>query len=137
MRLTDRKRAAVLKAIIDRMEAGGCEIAEENKIYVKLAEYENAEKDAEPVKRGRWIIREIDKLVPTGKIAVSEGHILHKTSLDKPFTLQSANLIQIKKHRIVKMPYCSMCGNYGDDEYDKTPYCPYCGAKMDGGDENA
>lgn len=42
MRLTDRARAAVLKAIIDRMEAGGYEVAEENRIYVKLAEYENA-----------------------------------------------------------------------------------------------
>lgn len=46
-RLTDRARAAELKAIIDRMEAGGYEVAEENKIYVKLAEYENAEEDAE------------------------------------------------------------------------------------------
>lgn len=87
--------------------------------------------DTEPVKHGRWVIREKDKLVPTGKIAVSEGHILHKTSLDEPFTLQAANIIQIKKHRTVKIPYCSICGNYGDDEYDKTPYCPYCGAKMD------
>jgi hypothetical protein len=46
-RLTDRKRAAILKEIIDRMEAGGYEVAEENKIYVKLAEYENAEEDEE------------------------------------------------------------------------------------------
>lgn len=42
-RLTDRARAAALKDIITRMEAGGYEVAEENKIYVKLAEYENAE----------------------------------------------------------------------------------------------
>lgn len=88
---------------------------------------------AEPVKHGRWVIREKDKLVATGKMAVSEGHILHKTSLDEPFTLLSANLIQIKEHRIVNIPYCSICGNYGDDEYDKTPYCPYCGADMGGG----
>ena len=47
MRLTDRKRAAALKEIITRMEAGDFEVAEENKIYVKLAEYENAEEDAE------------------------------------------------------------------------------------------
>lgn len=87
---------------------------------------------AEPIKHGRWIMREKDKLVPTGKIAVSEGHILHKTSFDKPFTLQSANIIKIKEHRTVKIPYCSICGNYGNDEYDKTPYCPYCGARMDG-----
>lgn len=89
----------------------------------------------QPVKHGRWITREKDKLIATGKIAVSEGHILHKTSLDKPFTLQSANIVKIKEHRIVKIPYCSICGNYGDDEYDKTPYCPYCGAKMDGGED--
>ncbi|MCR5143419.1 MAG: hypothetical protein K6C68_13020 [Ruminococcus sp.] len=57
-RLTDRARAAELKAIIDRMEAGGYEVAEENKIYVALAEYENAEEvaeewavNAEPVER--------------------------------------------------------------------------------------
>lgn len=91
--------------------------------------------DAELVKHGKWIITEKDKLMPTGKIAVSEGHILHKTSFDEPFTLQSANIIQIKEHRTVKRPYCSICGNYGDDEYDKTPYCPNCGARMDG-DEN-
>ena len=46
-RLTDRKRAAALKAIITRMEAGGYEVAEENKIYVVLAERENAEEDEE------------------------------------------------------------------------------------------
>lgn len=46
-RLTDRARAAELKAIIDRMEVGGFEVVEENKVYVKLAEYENAEEDAE------------------------------------------------------------------------------------------
>ena len=46
-RLTDRKRAAALKDIITRMEAGGFEVAEENKIYVKLAEYENAEEFVE------------------------------------------------------------------------------------------
>jgi hypothetical protein len=46
-RLTDRTRAAALKDIITRMEAGGYDVAEENKIYVKLAEYENAEEDAE------------------------------------------------------------------------------------------
>lgn len=92
--------------------------------------------DFQPIKHGRWLIREKDKLVPTGKVAVSEGHILSKTSSDEPFTLQSANLIQIKKHRTVKMPYCSICGNYGDDEYDKTPYCPSCGAKMNMEDED-
>lgn len=98
----------------------------------KLASDEFKEVDVEPVRHGRWIMREKDELIPTGKIAVSEGHILNKTSFDEPFTLQSANIIKIKEHRIVKIPYCSICGNYGDDEYDKTPYCPYCGAIMDG-----
>ena len=46
-RLTDRARAAILKDIITRMESGGFEVAEENKIYIKLAEYENFEEDAE------------------------------------------------------------------------------------------
>lgn len=46
-RLTDRARAAALKDIIARMESGGFEVAEENRIYVKLAEYENVEEDAE------------------------------------------------------------------------------------------
>lgn len=35
-RLTDRTRAAILKDIITRMEAGGFEVAEENRIYIKL-----------------------------------------------------------------------------------------------------
>lgn len=89
----------------------------------------------QPVKHGRWIMREKDKLIPTGKFAVSEGHILHKTSADKPFNLQSANIIPIKEHKKVKIPYCSICGNYGDDEYDRTPFCPYCGARMGGNGE--
>lgn len=42
-RLTDRARATILKDIITRMEAGGFEVAKENKIYVALAEYENVE----------------------------------------------------------------------------------------------
>lgn len=93
--------------------------------------------EAEPVKHGRWIMREKDKLIPTGKFAVSEGHILHKTSADKPFNLQSANIIPIKEHKKVKIPYCPICDNYGDDEYDRTPFCPYCGTemRMEGGEE--
>lgn len=64
-------------------------------------------------------------------------HGMTKTRLfniwvDMPFTMQEANIIPLKAHKIVKIPYCSVCGNYGDDEYDKTPYCPICGAKMDG-----
>jgi len=88
--------------------------------------------EAEPVKHGRWIVREKIELVPTGKFAVSEGHILSKTSNDKPFSLDDAHIIKLREHKVVRKPYCSICGSYGDDEYDKTPYCPYCGAKMDG-----
>ena len=91
--------------------------------------------DAEPVRRGRWIMVRKTKLIPTGYMAVAEGHVLTKTGADKPFTMQEANIIPLKAHKVVKIPYCSVCGNYGDDEYDKTPYCSYCGAKMDGDSE--
>lgn len=88
----------------------------------------------QPVKNGRWIMVRKTKLIPTGYMAVAEGHVLTKTGVDQPFTMQEANIIPLKAHKVVKIPYCSVCGNYGDDEYDKTPYCSYCGAKMDGGD---
>lgn len=88
--------------------------------------------EAEPVKRGRWIVKEQMKLIQTGKMAVLEGHILSKTSADSPFTEREANLIRLKEHRVVKIPYCSICGNHGDDEWDRTLFCPYCGARMDG-----
>lgn len=42
-RLTDRARAAVLKKIID----SEFEVTEESKIYVALAEYENADEEFE------------------------------------------------------------------------------------------
>lgn len=125
-----------LLGLIDDREAFCISDPEHDEIYEKDINALKAAieflKNATPVKHGRWLIREKDKLVATGKIAVSEGHILHKTSLDEPFTLLSANLIQVKKRRTVKIPYCSICGNYVDDEYDKTPYCPCCGARMDG-----
>lgn len=89
--------------------------------------------EAEPVKNGRWIMVRKTKLIPTGYMAVAEGHVLTKTGADQPFTMQEANIIPLKAHKVVKIPYCSVCGNYGDDEYDKTPYCSYCGAKMSGG----
>ena len=88
--------------------------------------------DVQEVKHGRWIMVRKTMLIPTGYMAVVEGHVLTKTGADKPFTMQEANIIPLKAHKIVKIPYCSVCGNYGDDEYDKTPYCPICGAKMDG-----
>lgn len=37
----------------------------------------------------------------------------------------------IKKHITVKIPYCSVCGDRGENELDATPFCPNCGAKMD------
>ena len=134
--MTNKQIIKQLEKLIDDREAFCISDPEHDEIYIKDIEALKAAieflKNAAPVKFGRWLIRKRDKLVTTGKIAVSEGHILHKTSLDEPFTLQSANLIQIRKHRTVNMPYCSICGNYGEDEYDKTPYCPYCGARMDG-----
>lgn len=86
--------------------------------------------EAEPVKHGKWIYKEKTVLVPTGEIGVLEGHILSKTSKDKPFTLDDSAIIIMKKHKVVRKPYCSECGNHGDDEYDATPFCPSCGAKM-------
>ena len=91
--------------------------------------------DVQPVKHGRWIMLEKTELFPTGLMAVTEGHVLTKTSADKPFTEREANIVRLKEHRTIKIPYCSICQNYGDDEYDKTPYCPYCGARMDGDSE--
>lgn len=88
--------------------------------------------EAEPVKRGRWIVKEQMKLIQTGKMAVLEGHILSKTSADSPFTEREANLIRLKEHRVVKIPCCSICRNHGDDEWDRTLFCPSCGARMDG-----
>ena len=110
-----------------KVKNSACEIAE------CLRMIDNAPTvDAEPVKHGRWIMVRKTKLIPTGYMGVVEGHVLTKTGADKPFTMQEANIIPLKAHKIVKIPYCSVCGNYGDDEYDKTPYCPNCGAKMDG-----
>lgn len=88
--------------------------------------------DVQPVKHGQWIMKKKTELFLTGLMAVTEGHVLTKTSADKPFTEREANIVRLKEHRTIKIPYCSICQNYGDDEYDKTPYCPYCGARMDG-----
>lgn len=101
-----------------------------NEARQKVAEQPTIE--AEPVKHGRWIVKEQMKLIQTGKMAVLEGHILSKTSADSPFTEREANLIRLKEHRVVKIPCCSICGNHGDDEWDRTLFCPSCGARMDG-----
>lgn len=44
-RLTDRKTAEAVKANIEGLQAKGFEVSISDLIYVKLAEYENAEED--------------------------------------------------------------------------------------------
>lgn len=62
-RLTDRARAAALKDIITRMEAGGFEVAEENKIYVALAEHENNIEDALFISHDKYNTVELNCIV--------------------------------------------------------------------------
>lgn len=68
-----------------------------------------------PVKYGHWIFKKRTKLVSTGIARVAED----KTA------------VIIKKHITVKIPYCSVCGDRGENELDATPFCSNCGAKMD------
>ena len=93
-------------------------------------------KDAEPVRHGRWIFKERNELVPTGEFGVAEGHHVH-LSAGATFKPNEKGVVVLKEHKRVKKPYCSECGDHGDDEYDATPLCPNCGAKMDGGADNA
>lgn len=89
--------------------------------------------DTEPVKHGQWIFKSKINLVSTGKLFVSK-------LVYTPQTLGETEWCEIprgkyffeKKRHEAKVPYCSICGvRGGDDWYDKTPYCPNCGAKMD------
>ena len=73
--------------------------------------------DVVPVRHGHWIFKKRTKLVSTSIAKVAEG----KTA------------VIIKKHITIKVPYCSICGDHGDDEGDAMPFCPNCGTKMDGG----
>ncbi len=68
--------------------------------------------------RGYWIFKNRTKLMPTGIAKVTED----KTA------------IVVKKHITVTVPYCSICGDHGDDEGDAMPFCPNCGADMRGGE---
>lgn len=72
--------------------------------------------DVVPVKHGHWIFKKRTKLVSTGIAKVAED----------------GAVVIMKKHITVKVPYCSICGERGDNEGDATPLCPNCGAIMDG-----
>lgn len=72
--------------------------------------------DVAPVRYGHWIFKKRTKLVSTGIAKVAED----------------GAAVIMKKHITVKVPYCSICGERGDNALDATPFCPNCGAKMDG-----
>lgn len=72
--------------------------------------------DVAPVKHGHWIYKKRTKLVSTGIAKVAED----------------GTAVIMKKHITVKVPYCSICGERGDNALDATPFCPNCGARMDG-----
>lgn len=79
---------------------------------------------------GEWILKERTVLVPTGKYAVAEGHCINY-SAGSVFTLDNNQcIIKLRTHKLIRKPYCSKCGEHGDDEYDMTPYCPNCGIRM-------
>lgn len=71
--------------------------------------------DVAPVKHGHWIYKKRTKLVSTGIAKVAED----------------GAAVIMKKHITIKVPYCSVCGDRGENELDATPFCPNCGAKMD------
>lgn len=68
-----------------------------------------------PVKCGHWIFKKRTKLVSTGIAKVAED----------------GTAVIMKKHITVKVPYCSVCGDHGDNALDATPFCQNCGARMD------
>ena len=72
--------------------------------------------DVAPVKHGHWIFKKRTKLVSTGIAKVAED----------------GAAVIMKKRITVKVPYCSICGERGDNALDATPFCPNCGARMDG-----
>ena len=87
--------------------------------------------DAELVRHGHWIFKGRNELVPTGEFGVAEGHHVHLSS-GETFKPDKMGILVLKKHKKVIKPFCSECGDYGDDASYATPYCPNCGAKMDG-----
>ena len=70
-------------------------------------------------KTGRWIYKERNILINTGRVSYGEN-----------------GAVQEKRWAKVKKPYCSECGWYENSEYEATPYCPNCGAKMESEDVN-
>ena len=76
--------------------------------------------DVAPVKHGHWIYKNRTKLISTGVARTAE----------------EGGAYVVKKHITVKVPYCSICGERGDNALDATPFCLDCGAKMDGGNDN-
>jgi tRNA(Ile2) C34 agmatinyltransferase TiaS len=81
--------------------------------------------DVQEVKHGRWVYKERTKVVNTDNVGILEGYrTITEENIDK------ATII-LKKRITVKVPFCSLCGEHGDNEGDATPYCPYCGARMD------
>lgn len=73
-----------------------------------------------PVKHGHWVYKERTKLSSTGVARITE----------------EGEAYVVKNRITVRVPYCSECGDHGDNVVDATPYCPNCEAKMDGGNEN-
>lgn len=81
--------------------------------------------DVQEVKHGRWVYKERTKVVNTDNVGILEGYrTITEENIDK------ATII-LKKRITVKVPFCSLCGEHGDNEGDATPYCPCCGARMD------
>lgn len=72
--------------------------------------------DVTPVKHGHWIYKKRTKLISTGVARTAEEGVAYV----------------VKKHITVKVPYCSICGERGDNALDAAPFCPDCGARMDG-----
>lgn len=82
--------------------------------------------DVQEVKHGRWVYKGRTKVVNTDNVGILEGYrTITEENIDK------ATII-LKKRITVKIPFCSLCGEHGDNEGDATPYCPNCGARMDG-----
>lgn len=82
--------------------------------------------DVQEVKHGRWVYKGRTKVVNTDNVGILKGYrTITEENIDK------ATII-LKKRITVKIPFCSLCGEHGDNEGDATPYCPNCGARMDG-----
>ena len=113
------KIIAKLEKAIEEHKA---DISEENAITAWIfkrfiAELEKVPTvDVSPVRHGHWIYKKRTKLMSTGVARTAE----------------EGGAYVVKKHITVKVPYCSICGERGDNALDATPFCPNCGARMDG-----